>query len=290
MRKLYIIGNGFDLWHDLPTGYDQFCKFAKETLEEIENYYLLDATKEVPWHDFENSLADFNWSEFFDCHNHLNVDSENFRPSFTFGLEDDLREQADQIVEKIRDCFRDWVNGIDASVAERRLAIKEDSQYINFNYTSTLETIYGIDKNNVLHIHGRAEACDELIFGHGKTMLEEPELDVNGDSNSTMFSDAEGAAKYPFHALKKPVNEILERNKRFFNSLKNIDEILVIGHSLNNIDLPYFKKLAKCAQNTEWLVCCYNIEKKEDHVQKLVECGALRERIRVCEYSELEIR
>lgn len=32
--------------------------------------------------------------------------------------------------------------------------------------------------------------------------------DDNGDSNRTMFSDAEGAAKNPFYALQKPVSEV----------------------------------------------------------------------------------
>lgn len=32
--------------------------------------------------------------------------------------------------------------------------------------------------------------------------------DLNGDSNRTMFTDEEGAAKYPFYVLQKPVNEV----------------------------------------------------------------------------------
>jgi hypothetical protein len=289
MAKLYVIGNGFDLWHGLPTRYGQFYEFAKETLDELGNYYSLDVTQAGPWHDFENSLADFNWSEFFDAHNHIDVDSESFRPSFVYGLEDDLTEQADQHVEAIRECFQEWVGGIDVSGAERRLALTEDARFITFNYTSTLESIYGIDDDKVLHIHGRAETFDELIFGHGETMVEEPELDENGDSNRTMFSDAEGAAKYPFYALQKPVHEVLERNESFFNSLEHISGIFVIGHSLNKIDLPYFKNLAKRAQSAEWMICCYCAEEEIHHVQKLVECGVPRERIRVCAYPDLEI-
>lgn len=33
MAKLYMIGNGFDLWHGLPTGYDRFYAFAKEMID-----------------------------------------------------------------------------------------------------------------------------------------------------------------------------------------------------------------------------------------------------------------
>lgn len=289
MTKLYVIGNGFDLWHGLPTSYRQFYEFAKETLDELENYYLFDVTQVGPWCDFENSLGAYSWSEFYDAHNHIDVQSESFRPSYVYCLEDGLREQADQHVDAIRESFREWVDGIDISAVERRLALTENALFLTFNYTSTLESVYGIDDENVLHIHGRSETFDELIFGHGETMEEEPELDENGDSNRTMFSDSQGAAKYPFYALQKPVLEILESNKIFFDSLIHISEITVIGHSLNKIDLPYFRKLAASAPNARWIVCSYDADEEIHHLQELVRCGVLRERIQICAYSDLEI-
>lgn len=289
MAKLYIIGNGFDLYHGLPTSYGDFYEFAKETLDELENYYSLDLIPAGPWRDFENSLGTFNWSEFIDAHNHVDVDSESFRPSFVYGLEDDLTEQADQHVQAIKECFQEWVNRIEILAAERKVAFPEDARFITFNYTSTLESTYGIDDIRVFHIHGRAETFDELIFGHGETMEEEPELDENGNSNRTMFSDAEGAAKYPFYALKKPVQEVLERCNHFFDSLKQISEITVIGHSLNKIDLPYFRKLAERFSSAKWVVCCFTAEEEIHHVQKLVECGIPREQIHVCTYSDMGI-
>lgn len=60
-----------------------------------------------------------------------------------------------------------------------------------------------------MHIHGRSSTFDELIYGHGEAIEDVPELDENGESNRTMFSDAESAAKYPFQALQKPVFETL---------------------------------------------------------------------------------
>lgn len=289
MPKLYVIGDGFDLWHDLPTKYSQFYQFAKKPLDELENYYVLDLTHGGPWHDFENSLASFHWREFYAAHNHINVDSESFRPSFVYGLEDDLAEHADNHVEAIKECFREWVDGINVSVAERRLVFAEDAQFITFNYTSTLQSIYGIDDDRILHIHGKTGTFEDIIFGHGETMVEEPQLDEQGDSNRTMFSDAEGAAKYPFHALKKPVTDVLEMHYSFFNSLEYTREIIVIGHSFNKIDLPYFKNLAESAPNSKWMICCYCVDEEEHHVQKLIECGVPLEHIRVCSYQDLKV-
>lgn len=288
MTTLYLIGNGFDLWHGLPTSYAHFYEFSKETLDEIENYYSFDVAKTAPWCDFENSLGDFEWGEFYDAHNHIDVSSEDFRPSFVYGLEDDLTEQANQHVEAIRECFQEWITGIDISTATRKLALSKDASFITFNYTSTLQSTYGIDENKVLHIHGRAETFEELVFGHGETMEEEPELDENGDSNRTMFSDAEGAAKYPFYALQKPVDKVLETHKNFFGSLAHTREIIVIGHSLNKIDQPYFRKLAVHAPNANWTVCLYAPEEQVHHVRTLVECGVPCGRIRVCTYRDIE--
>lgn len=192
-------------------------------------------------------------------------------------------------MEAIKESFHEWVEGINISGAFGQLALPDDALFISFNYTSTLERIYGIKVDRVLHLHGRAEIFDDLIFGHGNTMEEEPEIDENGDSNRTMFSDAESAAKYPFYALQKPVPEVLEKNKQFFNLLEHITEITVVGHSLNRVDLPYFQKLAVSAPHSRWRVCCFGEEEKIHHVEQLVSCGISRDHIRICSYPDLQV-
>lgn len=287
MAKLYIIGNGFDLWHGLPTSYDDFYAFGKEMLDDIEEFYLFDVCHEGPWHDFENSLGRFDWRRFYEAYNHVDITSENFRRSEVYGLEDDLTEQSNLHVEAIQETFREWVEGIDISVVKKKLVFPDDASFINFNYTSTLQSLYGISDERVFHLHGCTDKFDELIFGHGETMEEEGEFDENGNSNRTMFSDAECAAKYPFYALQKPVNEVLQKNRKVFDLVRYVSEIVVIGHSLNNIDLPYFRALSACAQSARWLVCCYKEPDKITYVEQLVSCGVRRESISTCEYSDL---
>lgn len=290
MATLYLIGNGFDLWHDLPTSYSCFYDFAKDTLDEIENYYSFDLNQTAPWCDFENSLGYFNWENFYQAHNNIDATSEDFRPSFVYGLEDDLREQADQHVETIRECFREWITEIDTSTADRRMVFPDNARFITFNYTSTLQSIYGIAQAKILHIHGQAEAFDELVFGHGETREEEPELDENGDSNRTIFSDAEGAALYPFYALQKPVEEVLNRHKHFFDTLPGVTDIVVVGHSLNKIDLPYFRRIQEQTQSARWTVCLHTPEEKTHRMQALIECGVPLEHINFCSYTNLEFK
>lgn len=290
MNRLYIIGNGFDRWHNLPTSYQQFYEFAKDILDEFGNYYLFDLSQPDPWYDFENALGAFSSDEFFDYFNEIDVEAEDFRPSFIYGLEDEITEQANQHVNDIKECFHNWVEQINILDADKKMAFPEDSRFINFNYTSTLESIYGIHDDKVLYIHGRADRNDDLIFGHGEPVSNQSEFDEYGESTRSMFSDAESAAQYPLFALKKPVDDVLEVNQAYFESLADISEITVIGHSLNKIDLPYFKRIAESSPTAYWNVCCYTEEEKTHHLEELIGCGVDHEKINICTYKQLIVQ
>ncbi len=44
--------------------------------------------------------------------------------------------------------------------------------------------------------------------------------------------------------LKKIVGNITKQYEGFFQALKgNVVEVIIIGHSLGEVDLPYFKKI-----------------------------------------------
>ncbi|MTJ02659.1 bacteriophage abortive infection AbiH family protein [Idiomarina piscisalsi] len=288
--NLYIIGNGFDLWHCLPTGYDSFYKFGKETLDELENFYDVGVSHIGPWHDFENTLGQFNCDDFFDSNNHIDVISDSFRPSFLYSLEDDLSEQSEVHVEAIKDLFCTWVEGIDISGVNKKLEFSEDDIFINFNYTSTLEIAYGVSEHRILHVHGRAGHSSDLIFGHGVVLRQEPELDEYGDSTRTMFTDAKNASMYPLYAFKKPVENVLEKNQRFFDSLSDISNVIVIGHSLNSIDLPYFKRVVQVVGTVSWVVYIYDIDQKHSVMETLVSCGVKKEWVEIALYPALEAK
>ena len=287
--KLYIVGNGFDLWHRLPTSYDDFYEFSRETLDEVENYFHLDlsSSQETPWHDFENRLGKYHWRSLFDEHNHTDVQSDDFKPSHVYSFEDELVERADELVEAIQTQFKEWVDGIDASEATKRISFDRAARFLTFNYTSTLQQTYGIEDEHILHIHGRA-GKDELTFGHGEPIEEEgPEYDPeSGESNRTMFTDAEGSAKYPLYAFKKQVNRIIRENRSYFESLNNVSEIAIIGHSLNDVDLPYFREIAARVPACRWAVYCYLDREFENHPKQLVRCGVGEDRISTRAYDK----
>lgn len=287
MTTLYVLGNGFDLWHGLPTGYDQFYVFGKDILDGIEEYYSFDVAQKGPWSDFENSLGRFDWRSFYEAHDNTDVSAEDFRKGEVYAFEDDLTEQADSHVTLLRERFHEWIGQIDFSVATKKIDFGDDDRFFTFNYTSTLQSIYGIQDERVFHIHGRSDTFDDLVFGHGESREEEAELDENGDSNRTMFSDAEDAAKYPFYAFRKPVDEVLKKNGHRFESQRDVSNVVVIGHSLNEIDLPYFRRLSDCAKGARWRISYYKRAEKKHHIQQLVKCGIPARRIHAYAYSDL---
>ncbi|CED57349.1 putative uncharacterized protein [Aliivibrio wodanis] len=139
MKSLYIIGNGFDLWHDLPTSYAKFYEFAKNTLDELENYYSFDLQELEPWHDFENALGAFDANSFLEFHNEVDIMSDDFKQKQIFGLEDEITEQTDIHVSTVQETFIGWVNQIDVSQIKTKMQFPEDSHFLTFNYTSTLQ-------------------------------------------------------------------------------------------------------------------------------------------------------
>ena len=58
-NHLYIIGNGFDLYHGLMTGYNHFRRYVQkndvELYELIEKYY--EYKEDDFWYNFEENLA-----------------------------------------------------------------------------------------------------------------------------------------------------------------------------------------------------------------------------------------
>jgi len=278
MDILYIIGNGFDLFHGLPTKYTDFRNHSGNNVSDFENCYCYFGLEDEDgmWHDFENKLGEFDNEIFF--YNHcLNDQCESWVEGQ--GVADDITEQADHLVEKIQEDFTGWIESIDVSAAKPLLSLSSDAKYFSFNYTSVLQYVYNISSKQICHIHGSASQYESLVFGHGKQIEEEPEVDENGDSNRTMYTDAESAAKYPLHALKKDVLGVIDKNHVWFKSLGGVNTVVILGHSLNDIDLQYFQELHKHIGEADWMVSYYDQDELCHHRSQLVKVGIPNEKI-----------
>jgi len=163
----------------------------------------------------------------------------------------------------VRSGFEEWIASLKISEVKKRYNLDRSALYLTFNYTDVLEKIYNIPVLNILHIHNKVG--EELIFGHGKNLDEfNVEKALYGDENAFLSYDedgnvesnavgheqfAENAVRAFYEKMRKPTDQILENQTSFFSRLSNIEEVVVIGHSYNDIDLPYFIKIAQSTNN-----------------------------------------
>ena len=68
----------------------------------------------------------------------------------------------------LSDAFTDWVLSIPMPSRAMRMDLSKEAFYLTFNYADTLECLYDIPEDQILHIHGRASKGDKLIVGHNR--------------------------------------------------------------------------------------------------------------------------
>ena len=82
-------------------------------------------------------------------------------------------------------------------------------------------------------------------------------------------------AKDLFKEFAKPVDDIIREHEGYFNSLRGkVDEVIIIGHSLGTVDLPYFQKIQSVASPAMWTDYFHRDKKK--YVTKQVQADAVR--------------
>ncbi|RFZ90286.1 hypothetical protein D0C36_21040 [Mucilaginibacter conchicola] len=291
MKKLYIIGNGFDLYHSLPSRYADFHQHIAvhepDLLQELDSYFNFRVDKNYLWSNFEQDLCHFNHKRFMAAYNHIDIMSDSFKPSEFYSLFDEVTAESERLAEQIRGAFREWVEAFELDEIDHTrytpLLLDQDAAYINFNYTDTLEEIYQIPKNRILYIHHNANAYDgELIFGHGKKrdQKEIPTIDEGGEPTRTPYTDSENTSRSLFYVFQKNTKEVLKEHRKWFGTLKKVEEVIILGHSIGRVDWPYFKEISKQAPLAEWIVSYYG----EKELAKLKKYAA-----RFCRHQNIQM-
>ncbi len=82
MNTLYVLGNGFDLAHSLPTRYIDFHGFIITNNNDLENafenYFNFEVDDDYQWTNFEEDLGCFNSKSFYDNICNIDVSDEDF--------------------------------------------------------------------------------------------------------------------------------------------------------------------------------------------------------------------
>lgn len=249
MTTLVIVGNGFDIQNGLPTSYYHFHTQYNNRLDE---YFLhfTDFYDDQEWSDFEENLGVFDEDNFRESAVlEPSMDDMIESSNYLYGYNDEVSQKVDELVGDVTNAFTTWIRDIDVKQATKFMEFPKEFKFINFNYTSTLQDVYSVPDVDVLHIHGKASW--NIIFGHGvgngnQSSSIEPNLDEPwfDESYYTLASVTDR-----FH---KPVNEILEKHREHLERYGDVTKIIVIGHSINDIDIPYFKCILNAYPNAVW--------------------------------------
>ena len=290
--KLYIIGNGFDIGHGIPCKYSDFYTYLErnreDVLEKMERYYYVDSDSEL-WSDFErgleegicyDSLADIIYE------NTPNFASDEFRDADWYDAQIYIEEECDKLLNYIRSGFEEWINSLELSNITEKYAIDKTARILSFNYTEVLENIYKIPAKNVIHIHNKVG--EKLIFGHGRDVEnfnvkealygdEDAHLVIDEETGDiTTMEDgheqfAENAVCAFYDKMRKHTDEVIKEHSDYFHSLSDTDEIIVIGHSYNEIDTPYFKKISESVNNKATWTLHYFSENDRLNAKRLMD-------------------
>lgn len=284
-NKIYLIGNGFDLAHGLPTRFDPDFKNIAQKYEQDKFWDLYQSREDDIWSDFENLLGCPNFNnleEIFSAYgpDYLS-DRESDRDSISYqvdlngNLRDSLLEFVDQAEKFLHNIqVKDFIKRI----------LDPDGYYITFNYTHVLEELYDITWDQVLHIHGEA-GKDNLELGY-------PEGNFTPEKYSY---DARGKGRGPYveteienyiediedYNVKKAYSKLVEKCESFKKKNKlellkdfldknqcKIEEIIVYGHSCA-IDFDYFNYLNTRYFNAFWKFYVRG-EEQEHNVRNLI--------------------
>ncbi|MDT0676477.1 bacteriophage abortive infection AbiH family protein [Autumnicola musiva] len=321
MNKLYIIGNGFDLYHCLDTWYSSFGIYLQKTDEEtydhlLEYLYLpeLDEEDEVSlkdplWSTFENSLAGLDIEEVLEKFSEYsaNPGSDDFSDGDWDTIRVYVSEVKKHLTDKLLENFKTFVQNVHYPDTDdlTLLNLEENAIYLNFNYTKTLELYYNIPSDQILYIHNKADGISPLILGHGlhpeKFRKEEPKMPENMSleeqeqwmdfqSNNYDLSIENGRDELIdyFQTTFKSTEKIISNNISFFNSLKSIQEINVLGHSISQVDALYFKTIIGMPNKNKitWNVSYHKEDEKLKKKQSLIDLGLDASQINLCKMED----
>lgn len=222
-KKLFIIGNGFDIDMGLMTRYSDFAR--SESWEKLmENTYSIDndllwALKEAKekdaWFDIEKTINTYARSItrggiYPDM---VDKDRENFY-KLSVALAIYLKEEQQNRNLKKDSC---------ASLVLRMITEVNGFDYYTFNYTSlkSIADTCGLkmDSRRITHVHGSL-ANDSIILG----VLTDPSNQIH-EQYSFLYKD----------------NSRFYMSNNMYEDFDKADDIIFFGHSINGMDFPYFK-------------------------------------------------
>ena len=220
------------------------------------------------WCSLEQSLG-IEWDDLcYETLDHTYPDLTEDNPGWDdFWIE--LHMCLEYLKKLTRDHFREWVESIDVSKVKPALDLPDTASFITFNYTPTLEYVYSVRPDRILHIHGCVLDKNELLqFGSP---------DNNPFELQKMLEDKYGMDDFYGATIQQGVTVACDRCadtwkniegnydalNHFLDTLANVNTVIIMGNSFDKVDKPYYRDvLAPRYRDAERVFCEY--ESNED--------------------------
>lgn len=274
-NTLFIIGNGFDLYHGALTKYKHFCCWlnlngAENFVTEMQQvFYKLDGKVDSLWSNFEEALGYYDIDKIYSYY--YKSPEESLGVNKYEIASNKVADNVRRLCNKIRPEMKEWASKIPLNGIEQKFELSPKSWYLTFNYTKLLESIYDIPTEHICHIHGCIDDCEEVITGHDQSFIK-PDYNAQSDEEDR----AKEKIRDILNAYYKDKKKQIAKNETFFLSLLEIKHIVVIGHSLADIDLGYFGKILSITNNNTIWHFSYHSEDDKKHIDKFKwQCNSL---------------
>lgn len=294
-RTLYIVGNGFDLFHGLATSFSDFKGHVSERAVDV--YRAVDRYIDVKdnWSDLEASLSTFDTDSVIQDLGHFaaSYGSDDWSDSGHYDFQYEVENVISALSGQMLKALGNWIIELPVSFVLPRLScLSHDALYLTFNYTDTLECTYSIPSRNVLHIHGQAGVDgSELVLGHAwaaaeRAPLNDSRLVEDQDPRSTEVNEL--LEEY-FYRTFKDSQRIIDDFQPTFAALEGVREVIVLGHSLGQVDWPYFSELLKRKNilEAQWIVACRSREEATEKSEVLNYLGVPERNLRTLSWCRL---
>lgn len=271
--RLIICGNGFDLHHRLPTAYSDYRRFLDENYPDLvpqilsSDYFDGCITEDDFWTDVEKNLF-FSYEQMLEDSREFypNVNSESFRDSEWHAMEVDSEEKIKDFDGSFTEnALEEWIKSIDVSLAKKMSDVNALSGdlYVTFNYTETLEKIYNIHQNNILHIHGCVNKST-LQFGNPEQTPQKVKNELEKQYGDDEFYEASiKPAVENYVSMAGKFSKNLVSNLPVLNSFlisKNVDEVVIMGHSYLGVDKFYYEQVfVPKFKTAKWTIYCRDV-------------------------------
>ncbi|MDY0211797.1 MAG: bacteriophage abortive infection AbiH family protein [Desulfuromonadaceae bacterium] len=272
---LYIIGNGFDIYHGIESRYSSFKNYFhvhdRDSHDRVEEYLQV----HEDWSDLEIALAYLDIGTVLDHASDFlqSYATEKWSDAYHHDYQFEINNIVSSLSSKLKSEFCDWLRQLTIPYFNELnctpLKLNNAGTFFNFNYTPSLEHIYGIPKENIFYIHGKiGDPNTEIILGHAWNPADIPDLNDVPDPEDmdTRVMEGNEILNDYFKKTFKQTDQIIKQNKQFFDSLKSISEIRILGHSLSEVDFKYIEVISKVVMpNCSWKISYYNNNEINNH-------------------------